>query len=148
LITNLRNLTGEPDDQGTTAQDLKSALWHISQIQIYADDTKLPNTMSIGDAVQEITNETHAGNPVIAFVDGTQLIPKRSYTGHWIVITGIVGQTVYINDPDNYPAAPGKEIQTSQLPLSVYEAAATTSTAKSLSNVYGLVITGEDFQSA
>jgi hypothetical protein len=148
LISKIRSLTGKPANQGTNATDLKDALWNIDQKQIFADDTKLANTLTFDAAVQQIKTETQNGNPVIAFVDGTYLVPKRSYVGHWIVITGIVDQTVYINDPDNYPAGPGKEIKTTQISLDVYKKAATSDGAKSQNQPYGLVITGEQFQSA
>ncbi len=144
LVDDVVNTIGVNKDTPTTMQNLSDGLWNTHENQIGSNSSKLAGSNTIDQIVQTITTETKNGNPVIAFVDGTKLTPKRSYVGHWLVITGIVGSTVYVNDPDDYPGEPGKRVITDKLSLDVYKAAAiTTEGVKNQgSPSYGLVVTG------
>jgi hypothetical protein len=142
-IEAVRNQIGVSSSDETNAQQLQNALWGIHGMQITI--TPIANTTPIAQAVQQIQAATQKGYPVIAFIDATKLVPPRSYVGHWIVITGISGQTVYVNDPDSSSGGTGKHNPT-QLSLSVYEAAA-QSGAQGQGQPYGLIVNGEDFQS-
>jgi Peptidase_C39 like family len=100
------------------ATDLENALTNIYHIG-YAEIPHSAGTpANAASAVARIQNETAQGHPVIAWVSGTAL--SRDYDGHWIVIRGISGQTVYVNDPDNHSLNPGQNTLT----LSAYEKAA------------------------
>jgi hypothetical protein len=125
----------------TNAQQLTNALWDFDQITV----TPISYSTPIAQAVQQIQTATKAGYPVIAFVNAAKLQPSRPYTGHWIVIVGISGNTVYINDPDNLAPPQGTGAsKTATLSLSVYEAAA-QSGAVGERQPYGLIVTGEHF---
>jgi hypothetical protein len=142
-IEAVRTQIGVSSSDETNAQQLQNALWGLQEMQITT--TPIANTMPVAQAVQQIQAATQQGYPVIAFIDATKLVPPRSYVGHWILITGISGQTVSVNDPDSSSGGTGKHY-TTQLPLSVYEAAA-QSGAQGQGQPYGLIVNGEDFQS-
>lgn len=138
-----------PNDE-TDADQLKYALWAL-----YGEGSALGSGMqinvnplgtSINQVVQQIQTATANGYPVIAFIDGTKLVPKRSYSGHWIVITGIIGQTVYVNDPDSSKTGTNMHHPT-QMSLSVYKGAAISDSLQGYGQTDGLIVTGEDFQS-
>jgi hypothetical protein len=81
-----------------------------------------------------------AGHPVIAMVYGADLGRGPDYRGHWVVVTGFVGdRTVLVNDPDTHTppgSIPGGRIalDSSQFARTVQDA------ANHLSGPYGLVI--------
>lgn len=140
-ITAVRNTMGVGPNDETNAQQLTDALYKLDEKQITV--TTIPNTTPVGQAVQRIEAATTAGYPVIAFVNAQKL--GRSYTGHWFVITGISGNTVTVNDPDNSKTGTGtNKPGPTTLSLSAYEAAA-YSGAVGEGQPYGLIVTGEDF---
>jgi hypothetical protein len=140
-ITAARNNIGVSSSAETNAQQLTNALWDFDQITV----TPISYSTPVAQAVKQIQAATKAGYPVIAFVNAARLQPSRPYTGHWIVIVGISGNTVYINDPDNLKRPQGTGMSdTTTLPLSVYETAA-QSGAVGEHQPYGLIVTGEHF---
>lgn len=142
-IVAARTVLGISRSAETNAAQLKRALWRIAEMQILA--TKIPNSTPLDKVIRQIKAATGDGHPVIAFVNARKLEPSRPYSGHWIVITGIKGRKVYINDPDNLPPPQGTgKKMTTTLSLSVYEAAA-KSGAVGENQPYGLIVTGESF---
>jgi hypothetical protein len=147
-ITAVRNQIGVSSSDETDADQLKSALWglpgegSLQGMQI----TVTPLGTSINQVVQQIQTATQDGFPVIVLVNGNKLNPPRSYTGHWIVITGISGNTVYVNDPDSSKGGTGQHNPT-QMSLSVYKSAAISDALQGYGQTDGLIVTGEDFQS-
>jgi hypothetical protein len=140
-ITAARNNIGVSSSAETNAQQLTNALWDFDQITV----TPISYSTPVAQAVQQIQTATKAGYPVIAFVNANKLQPSRPYTGHWIVIVGISGNTVYVNDPDDLAPPQGTGVSnTTTLSLSVYEAAA-QSGAVGESQPYGLIVSGENF---
>jgi uncharacterized protein YvpB len=144
-IAAVRDQIGITRGADTNANQLAKALWGTGemQIKIKSISSKTP----VATAVSDIKRATEAGYPVIAFIDASKLTRPRPYTGHWIVITGISGKYVYVNDPDNLRPPQGTgQSKTTKWPLDEYEAAAESGVA-SQGQPYGLIVRGEYFQS-
>lgn len=148
-ITAVRNQIGVGPNGLTDVNQLKSALWGLPGRQgLQGEQINVtPLGTSFASVVQQIQTATQNGYPVIALINATKLIPSRTYSGHWIVIRGIIGQTVYINDPDSSKTGT-REHNPTQLSLSVYQAAVMSDALKGYGQTDGLIVTGEDFQSA
>jgi hypothetical protein len=148
LVDDVATTLGFDKTTDTGMQDLANGLWQTHGLQIGSSSDELSSSKikSLDQLVQTITTETQNGNPVIAFVNGNKYVSPRNYMGHWIVITGITGDTVHVNDPDDLPFH-GKKIDT--MSVETYKAAAmeTAGIGPDRTPSYGLVVTGEQFHS-
>jgi uncharacterized protein YvpB len=144
-IAAVRDQIGITRGAETNANQLAKALWGIGEMQIKVKS--ISGKTPVATAVDDIKRATEAGYPVIAFIDASKLSRPRPYTGHWIVITGLSGKYVYVNDPDNLPPPQGTgKSETTKWPLAEYEAAAKSGVV-SQGQPWGLIVRGEYFQS-
>lgn len=123
---------------GTVASQLEAALASSNGEYSPATYSELPEPLNISDLATAIEQ----GYPVIAFVDANYLSPPRSYSGHWLVVTGFsvsAGVTdVLVNDPDQtHEGLPGAD---QAIPLSTFETAA--SHYAGFTSVAGIIVTG------
>ena len=137
-IENVLTQTPGGSVNGTVASDLEAALASSKGEYSPATYSELPEPLNIYDLATAIEQ----GHPVIAFVNANYLSPARSYSGHWLVVTGFsvsAGVTnVLVNDPDQTrEGLPGAD---QPIPLSTFETAA--SHYAGYTSVAGIIVTG------
>jgi hypothetical protein len=83
---------------GISAQELEYSLSYYGH-----SSSEISLFLTPFTATQAMEQRIAKGQPIIAFLDGTVL--RRSYVGHWVVITGFSydGKDYYVhlNDPDS-----------------------------------------------